>query len=197
MKSTTTDSAASENLRISFSSSAEIVRCLFDFPTTGVSSLTYHLKMEDLPLLILRTINFQWRPFLLPQRFPRWHPNWFSCSFANRSQVLLPLLLLPRSPMAFLQANCKLLLRDFRLWHLGALLILVLLKQLHRFPWNSSAIFQQRKSPAAAGCVCVCVWNIWPHVKPLSFCFCTINTCRGRQGRCMAVANEAPCYWLG
>ena len=42
---------------------------------------------------------------------------------------------------------------------------------------------------------CVCVWNIWTDVKllfGLQFHFS-----RGRQGHCMAVANEAPCSWLG
>ena len=43
--------------------------------------------------------------------------------------------------------------------------------------------------------VCVCsVWIIWTGVKHF-FRFGFI--CRGRQGRCMAVAKEAPCSWLG
>ena len=46
-------------------------------------------------------------------------------------------------------------------------------------------------------CVCACepseqMLNI---VKPLFLCLGFI--CRGRQGRCMAVANEAPCSRLG
>ena len=147
--------------------------------------------MEDLLLLILRTINFQWRPLLLPQRFLHWHLNCFSCSLANRSQVLLPLLLLRRSPMAFLRTNCKLLLRDFRLWHRGALLILVRLRQLHRSSWNSGAIFRQKKNPAAAGCVCVEHLNRSSKTSIVDW----ITSCRGAQKAHRAVPNEALITW--
>ena len=82
--------------------------------------------------------------------------------FANWSQVLPLLLLLPRSPMAFLQTSHGLLLRDFRVWHPGVLLILVLLRQLHRSPWNSHAtgIFQQRPKKTLLGRVGVCVEHL-------------------------------------
>ena len=49
----------------------------------------------------------------------------------------------------------------------------------------------------------VCVWTICTDVKLLFgfwavlLLFMTSLLCRGRQGRCMAVANEAPCSWLG
>ena len=58
-------------------------------------------------------------------------------SFFGQSESGTTPSLLLRSPMAFLQTNYGLLLRDCRLWHHGALLTLVLLRQLHRFPWNS------------------------------------------------------------
>ena len=58
MRSTTTDSAAFEDLSIAFSGLLDIIRCLFDFLITGVNFLTFHSKMEDLLLLTLRTINF-------------------------------------------------------------------------------------------------------------------------------------------
>ena len=52
-----------------------------------------------------------------------------------------------------------------------------------------------QKSKVSYNLQYVCMWTIWTNVKPLFFCFGLI--CRGRQGRCMAVANEAPCSWLG
>jgi len=87
--------------------------------------------------------------------------------FGQSESGTTPSLLL-RSPMAFLQTNYRLLLRDCRLWHHGALLTLVLLRQLHRFPWNSRAIFRQRQK---------ILWNIWTDVKPLSVCI--VSRCRG------------------
>ena len=50
--------------------------------------------------------------------------------------------------------------------------------------------------------ICVCVWHICIDAKLPRFredrgsTYCSFS-CRGRQGRCMAVANEAPCSWLG
>ena len=41
--------------------------------------------------------------------------------------------------------------------------------------------------------VCVCVYHL--NRCKTSYWFSLV--CRGRQGRCMAVANEAPCSWLG
>ena len=48
----------------------------------------------------------------------------------------------------------------------------------------------------------MCVCNIWTDVKlpwllPFYSCRKPVYICRVRQGRCMAVANEAPCSWLG
>ena len=41
--------------------------------------------------------------------------------------------------------------------------------------------------------MCVCVYHL--NRCKTSYWFSLV--CRGRQGRCMAVANEAPCSWLG
>lgn len=60
-------SVDSENLRISFFGSLEIIPCLFDFLIAGVSSLIYHFDMEDLTLLIYLKINCRWLLRLLPQ----------------------------------------------------------------------------------------------------------------------------------
>ena len=62
-----------------------------------------------------------------------------------------------------------------------------------------AAMVFQKSNPATSG---VCVCNIWTDVKlpwllPFYSCRKPVYICRGRQGRCMAVANEAPCSWLG
>ena len=137
MRSTATDSAAFEDLSIAFTGLLDIIRCLFDFLITGINFLTFHSKMEDLLMLILRTINF-----LRPRRFPHWHLN---CLIR-----VLPPLLLPRSPVASLRTSCRLSLRHFRLWHLGTLLILVLLRQCRT--WVNEK--------PCCGTVCMCVRNI-------------------------------------
>ena len=44
--------------------------------------------------------------------------------------------------------------------------------------------------------VCIYIYiYVWVCVNHLNRC--KTSCCRGRQGRCMAVANEAPCSWLG
>ena len=62
-------------------------------------------------------------------------------------------------------------------------------------PCNGSSkftlIWDHPESYRSASYKHVCVGNVWIDVKLLS-----LVICRGRQGRCRAVANEAPCSWL-
>ena len=201
-KWTTMASVDSENLRISFFGSPEIIPCLFDFLIAGVSSLIYLFDIEDLTLLIYLKINCQWLLLLLPQLFLHWHPSWFSRSLANRSQVLRQLLLL-RSPMAFLQTSYRLLLCQG----------LQTLASLRPTDSGASEIFwgsfidsretallssDKGRNPAAAGCVFVCVWNIWKDVKHYLFVPSGPSVDAGGHGSIhQSVANEANDVWRG
>ena len=120
-----------------FFGSPEIIPCLFDFLIAGVSSLIFTTSTsKNLPLLISLKMNFQWRLLLLPQLFLHFgtpvdsvalwpigirYYIFCSCYCDHQWHSCKP-------------TNYRLLLRDCRLWHHGALLTLVLLRQLHRFP---------------------------------------------------------------